>query len=432
MSTQRSGWPAYWWSAVVTIAALAASVVILEGQITVPNTFVNHTTADATQVNANFNALAVSALNRTGGTMTGTLNSQSILPSVTATYPLGSSSFKFTDGWFSASLNSATLAVTGVTTINTQAYTWPSSQTASGFLQTNGSGTLAWTSAASLATDYGVCDLRLTATSGTPVTIADVTAAANVYVSPLQGGRCGFYDGVSSWAVLANTEVTIAVPATTATLYDVWCRNNAGTIACDTTAWSSDTARATALTTQNNIYVKTGDTTRRYIGSFRTTSVSGQTEDSVAKRYVWSYYHRVGRVLRVTETTDNWSYSTNTYRQARLTATNQLDFVIGVAEIEVDAAIVVSASSNNVTSQMWVAIGEDSTTTADTNCLTGSGIGFNIGIPTAIQRAELRKSPAVGRHTWVWLEKANTGTITWYGDNAADGTLSGIHGRIEG
>jgi hypothetical protein len=43
------------------------------GQITVPNTFVNGTVADAPQVNANFNALGAGALNRTGGTMTGTL-----------------------------------------------------------------------------------------------------------------------------------------------------------------------------------------------------------------------------------------------------------------------------------------------------------------------------------------------------------------------
>ena len=37
--------------------------------ISVPNTFTNGTAADATQVNANFAALAANALNRTGGTM---------------------------------------------------------------------------------------------------------------------------------------------------------------------------------------------------------------------------------------------------------------------------------------------------------------------------------------------------------------------------
>lgn len=41
--------------------------------ITIPNTFVNGTAADATQVNANFSSLANNALNRTAGTMTGVL-----------------------------------------------------------------------------------------------------------------------------------------------------------------------------------------------------------------------------------------------------------------------------------------------------------------------------------------------------------------------
>lgn len=42
-------------------------------QISVPNSFVNGTAADANQVNQNFSALGTASLNRTGGTMTGNL-----------------------------------------------------------------------------------------------------------------------------------------------------------------------------------------------------------------------------------------------------------------------------------------------------------------------------------------------------------------------
>jgi hypothetical protein len=54
----------------VTFLLLASPV---WGQITVPNTFVPGTVASASQVNANFEALGISALNRSGGTITGTI-----------------------------------------------------------------------------------------------------------------------------------------------------------------------------------------------------------------------------------------------------------------------------------------------------------------------------------------------------------------------
>lgn len=49
-----------------------------------------------------------------------------------------------TTGTFSSTLQGTALVVPGTTTINTQAYTWPASQTANTFLKTNGSGTLSW------------------------------------------------------------------------------------------------------------------------------------------------------------------------------------------------------------------------------------------------------------------------------------------------
>jgi hypothetical protein len=57
--------------------------------ITIPNTFTNFTTADATQVNANFTALANAALNRSNGVMTGPLSTHEITPGTDNLYDLG-------------------------------------------------------------------------------------------------------------------------------------------------------------------------------------------------------------------------------------------------------------------------------------------------------------------------------------------------------
>lgn len=269
---------------------------------------------------------------------------------------------------------------------------------------------------------------RLTLTTGVPVTTTDVTAATTVYYTPYQGcNQLSLFSG-SAWQPFAFTQVSIAVPATTSQMYDVFAYDNAGVITLELTAWTNDTTRATALTTQNGVYVKTGALTRLYLGSFRTTGVSGQTEDSVTKRYLWNYYNRVLRPMRVLEGTVSWAYATATYRQANAAATNQLDFVVGVAEVMVEGTVDAAASSDAAGPSL-VAIGEDSTTTPTTGNTGGaiSGAIGNTGVARMI--ANLIRYPAAGRHTWVWLERGNGSSTTWQG--TANGQ-SAIWGWVDG
>ncbi len=77
----------------------------VQGQgITIPNSFTANTTADPDQVNANFAALANDALNRTGGTMTGTFNSLDVKPTTDNARDLGSSSLQYRDLYLGNSL----------------------------------------------------------------------------------------------------------------------------------------------------------------------------------------------------------------------------------------------------------------------------------------------------------------------------------------
>lgn len=276
-----------------------------------------------------------------------------------------------------------------------------------------------------------VCQGRLTLTSGTPVTTSDVTAATTVYFAPYKGRRIALYDG-STWALYAFTELSIAVPSTTDTVYDLFVYNNAGTLTLEATAWTNDTTRATALTTQNGVLVKTGATTRRFIGSYRTTGVSGQTEDSEAKRYVWNYYNRVRRPMRKVESTDTWNYSTATYRQANGSTANQLDCVIGVSEDMVSAeasAFVVNSTSTN--RSVSVGIGLDSTSVNSAMILRRDVCTDNIiGNPGA----RYQGYPGIGRRTLVWLEAGNgSDTQSWSGDSGVPTLVqSGIIGEIFG
>lgn len=274
---------------------------------------------------------------------------------------------------------------------------------------------------------------RLTLTTNVPVTTSDVTAATTLYYTPYVGDHIALFDGSSTWTTIQFTQLSIAVPATTNTMYDVWIFNSSGTATLELLAWTNDTTRATALTYQNGILVKTGATTRRYVGSFRTTGSSGQTEDSLAKRYVWNYYNRVQRQMRVVDTTDTWTYSTATYRQANAAAGNQLDMVIGVSEDSVLAMVTHQGFSSTATVRnISAGIGLDGTTNNAQTQIATNGNNANFGVITATYYLPI----AVGRHTLVWLEKgAGSDTQTWVGDYGA--TLAnyyqtGIFGQIWG
>lgn len=280
-----------------------------------------------------------------------------------------------------------------------------------------------------------VCEGRLTLSSGTPVTTNNVTAATTIYFTPYKGNRIALFDGSSNWTTYTFNELSIAVPSTTNTIYDVFIYSNSGTPAIEILAWTDDTTRATALTTQNGILVKSGANTRRYVGSFRTTAVSGQTEDSLIKRYVWNYYNRVRRSMKVFETTNSWTYSTAAYRQINNSSSNQLDFIIGYNEDIVEAYFTTNFVSNNTSTTRFckISIGLDSTTTASSDA-TQFGLPCNISILTS-GTTQYKGLPGIGRHYLAALEYGGgVDTQTWFGTNGSGSppVQSGIQGIIIG
>ena len=273
---------------------------------------------------------------------------------------------------------------------------------------------------------------RCTLTSGTPVTTSDVTAATTIYYALYGGNQITLYDGSTRWVQTSFTELSLTVPSTTATMYDVFVDYTAGTPALEAVAWTNDTTRA-ALATQNGAYVQTGDTDSLYVCSFRTTAVSGQTENSLANRFLWNYFHRVTLPMAAAlETANSWTYTTATIRQANANTANQLNFIIGVSEDSVQAEVVAAANSDAATREIVVGIGMD-TTTAFSNRLRGTSVAL-VANQNLVLSALYEGYPGIGRHYLAWLEFSEAaGTSTWIGDNnGPTRSQSGIQGRLRG
>jgi hypothetical protein len=275
------------------------------------------------------------------------------------------------------------------------------------------------------------CEGRLTLTTAVPVTTSDVVGAATVYFTPYQGNCIGLYDG-ANWNRRTFSELSITNAGLAAnTCYDVFIYDNAGTATIELLAWTNETTRATALTTQNGVLVKSGAVTRRYVGTIHSNAAS-QFYDTYAFRRVWNYYNRVLRPMRpALETTDTWAYTLAAFRQANGNVANQLDYVIGVSEDAVTAQVQAFAKNTNANVDMIVAIGADSTTTMASGCFAYSGASQVANQYVGLQ-AQYTTIPAVGRHTLVWLElSAASGTTTWGGDGGAPTTSqAGIHGWV--
>ena len=179
--------------------------------------------------------------------------------------------------------------------------------------------------------------LSLSTTLAEPTT--DLTGVTSLYytLTGRDGNYVALYSGGAWRAVEITASLSISLAGLTAdTVYDVFMYSNSGVATLELLAWASSgagtSARATALTTQDGVSVKTGDPTRRYMGSILIDAAGGACSFSLQRRGVWNANNR--SVYRVTtyNTTASWSYALSAVRELNA-GTGQLrgNFVIGLS-----------------------------------------------------------------------------------------------------
>lgn len=190
-----------------------------------------------------------------------------------------------------------------------------------------------WLSAQPISSLGNICSSgRLTVSSGVPVPTTDISTST-LYYTPYNGNMISLYDG-TSWSIYSFTERTLALGTlVSGKNYDVFMYNNSGTLTLESLVWTSDTARATALVLTDGVYLKTGALTRRYLGTFRTTSTT-TTADSVNNRLVWNVNNQVERVV-VQNTYNTYAYTGHSYTTAAWRSWNndanqKIGYVVGL------------------------------------------------------------------------------------------------------
>jgi len=201
---------------------------------------------------------------------------------------------------------------------------------------------------------------RLTLESGVPVSSTDQTAKTTVYYTPYNGNLLSLYNG-TNWNAYTFAELSITTSGLSANSnYDIFAYVSGSTVTLEySSAWTNDTTRSSAISLLNGVYVKTSDTTRRYLGSIR-SNASTQFTDSTTNRLVWNFNNKVSRSMQGYVYSLSHSYNGGVREYNGGTSITRLYFITGINAETFLATVYAPVMSGGTSCNVLIAI--DSTT----------------------------------------------------------------------
>lgn len=250
-----------------------------------------------------------------------------------------------------------------------------------------------------VTSDPAVCQGRLTVTSNDP--IGSGTDVDYLYYVPYKGNAIGLYvDG--EWQIRTFSEKTIinAVLFPDAnTNYDVFVyAQGESDIAFESVAWTDSATRSSELSRQDGILVKTGDATRRYIGTVR-TDAAGKLTSSLQKRFVWNYYNRLQNRLVIDDYTTH-TYDVDSFRPWNNDTSVRIEYVVGLDEAPMTVTLAATIHATVAGSLTYVSAGYDSTDTPGMPSPVTASDQHYLGVSFAFM------NDAPGYHYWQVIERA--------------------------
>lgn len=290
---------------------------------------------------------------------------------------------------------------------------------------------------------------RLSLTTGVSVPASDVTGATSIYYTPVVGLGMPVYDGTNYKTVVLSGELTLALDADSGhtgyhqsgKLFDLFYACVSGSYYFGTgPAWSSDTARASAISLQSGIMRNTSSMTLRhgsssgntvtvpagqgtYLGTFAATA-DGQATDSKLKRLLFNAYHQVIRNLFVTDAVAAFAYKTAAFQQFNANTANQIEILSGTEGVLVSAhAFAIAVNTTTDFRSVYCGIGVDSTTVNSATKTSFQSCSNTLAVGAS---AWYEACPGIGRKTLKWLHRGNGSAEdqTWFGTNSGTAVFS--------
>ena len=340
----------------------------------------------------------------------------------------------------------------------------------------------------------GICNGRLTLSSGIPIPVTDVLAATTLYFTPFKGNQVALFNG-TTWALSSFTERSLSLSGLLAnTIYDIFIYDNAGTLTLEAVPWVANangsvtsiattrtvttaaahglvvgqlvtiagnsgagnngtwrvatvptattftvlnlnnstptfvagtggtwqrvdqsTGRVTNLGSQDGVFVKSGTPQRRYLGTIRTFTSPGQSEDSLLRRFVYNEYNQAARPVRKTGGSQ-YTYNAGGYRPAANNMANRVEVVIG----NLGPLMSLNGSARVISGGVGAAhgIGYDRSNGSDEDLSPTISTDGSVAFYMA-------HHPGVGYHYYHWVEDGRGATATTHFPGVLKGGIAG-------
>lgn len=258
-----------------------------------------------------------------------------------------------------------------------------------------------------------------------------------LYYSPLHGNKISLYNG-SAWEMINFSHTAISGLANNV-VYDIFgFKNQLSLLSLEAVAWSNPSTRSANISSLNSVYVKTGDSTRKYLGTVCFSG--GMFSDTVQNRHVWNLYNQRDKMLvnsTDTSSSTSWTYSTNSWRH--LSGTRfPVTIVNGIAsnnDVDLKATVYYAGDSVSINYAIGIST-NDNITPPNNNLGNGNYNGRSStlgriqtnGLTNHQLNASLRERPLIGLNYYYPVERRYSGgTATLYGGTNVD-NFAGITG----
>lgn len=275
--------------------------------------------------------------------------------------------------------------------------------------------------------------LRLTPQTGVAVPVGNSAGITNIYLTPYKSNAIALYSG-TAWTVRTTAEITLAITGRTALLpVDIFASWDGTAVVLEVLDWTNATTRATTLTRVDGVWTKTGDSTRRYVGTFLPRSAT--TADWITnldlngagtplRMDIWNVDNQVPIGFTMVDSGAPFAWTANAIRQWRADADAQLEVVVGIQGAYTQVEAVTSAQTSFIGQAINLPMGVDALT-ADPECLFSSVASNEVHAVYS----SLAVSVPIGFHFVSWLQKGKTasGTAIWQGGTNNLAGMNGVH-----